>query len=275
MSRCIQQSFIEHEHSDSFDLHENTMPLDTPYIIAEIGSNWRTEALAKKQIAKAKAAGASAVKFQMFTLEELFGPDVDKTRPCYGLPRELVKPLAECCEDNQIDFLCSAFSVDGYKFVDPYVKMHKVASPEALDQNICDHLLKQDKMVIWSNGCTHIGWQRAGDIVMECASIYPAKAAHYTAADINRVGLGLSDHTMNNDLALLFRNSGCMYFEKHVDFLRADFSDSMPDRVVSINTARFAGYVKALKRKPIDHKSECANLYGRRKTDRGYFRPIN
>ena len=247
--------------------------MNTPYIIAEIGSNWRTFEDAKRQIFEANIAGASAVKFQMFTLQELFGPDYKTDAKCYGLPFELVEPLADYCEDVGIDFLCSAFSIEGFKFVDMFVKMHKVASPEALDLNIRDFLLFQAKPVIWSNGCAEIFWASHKDVVMECVSKYPAKLTDYSLRKPIRGRLGLSDHTLDTDLARLFRNSECMFFEKHVDFLMDKYDDNMPDRCVSIGGEEFRQYVKAIKQEPVTIREESAKLYGRQHQGPGYFRP--
>ena len=72
----------------------------------------------------------------MFTVKELYRPSYPGPESTYALPREWVKLLADHCGRLGIDFMCSAFSVDGYKFIDPFVKMHKVTSPEALHPEI-------------------------------------------------------------------------------------------------------------------------------------------
>ena len=50
-----------------------------PFIIAEIGSNWRTIEDCIESIKIAKDVGADAVKFQIFNFESL-----------YGLPKKLL-----------------------------------------------------------------------------------------------------------------------------------------------------------------------------------------
>ena len=100
--------------------------MSEPYIIAEIGSNWRIAgkgditnlAAIDMTIRQAKACGADAVKFQMFTHEDLYGfPGDDK----FSLPRRYIPVIAEKCKKLGIDFMCTAFTADGVKFIDQYV----------------------------------------------------------------------------------------------------------------------------------------------------------
>ena len=115
------------------------MTFDTPYIIAEIGSNWcqfdtEKENLncAKRQIEMAAEDGANAVKFQFFRASELYGSNCydsnfsADTDRC-ALPQEWLSKLEICCSLNCVDFLCSAFSVKGILRVAPFVNMHKLA----------------------------------------------------------------------------------------------------------------------------------------------------
>ena len=98
-----------------------------PYIIADIGSNHRDDlGLAKAQIASAKEAGIDAVKFQFYTHRALYGFE---GKAEYEMPVSWLEPLASHCRSHDIDFMCSAFSVVGYRLVDPFVN-GIVADPE-------------------------------------------------------------------------------------------------------------------------------------------------
>jgi N-acetylneuraminate synthase len=258
-----------------------------PYIIAEIGSNWKKLAslqrcldVAYNQITWAKEYGASAVKFQLFTAEELYGPNVkgmklEAETNKFALPRDWVPLLKAQCVKEGIDFLCTGFSIEGYEFIDEYVEMHKIASPELFSSEISTWAFKQPKPVMYSNGCggTSNAATEGHDILMACVSNYPARITQYSL-DLSEWGEknGISDHTLNSDLAVLARRSGYDYFEKHVDFM-THIGSITPDSVVSCDRGAFKDYVKAINAvdSRVDFKTYLKSSYGR--TDSG-FRPI-
>jgi len=258
------------------------------FIIAEVGSNiFKTDSpsanlkIAYEQIVKAKRCGADAVKFQMFTSKELYG-EVYESVDKYALPRAWVASLKECCDDNDIDFMCSCFSVGGYEFIDPYVRMHKVASPEVTDVNIVAYLKRQDKPVIWSNGCSHVStWgHKMKDVILNCVSQYPATEYDYDYSPPSQDSIytwGISDHTKELIAALITRKQGGSYFEKHVDLLRHE-GNTTPDACVSMNEIDFGHYCRVLRaHKPIDfdeQRQEAYQLYGRKHVDGEWFRPL-
>lgn len=273
-----------------------------PIIIAELGSNiFKSEDLdivledACRQIDAAKHAGATAVKFQMFTAQELYGPHIsnsetEKKINRYSLPRSMVPMLFDHCQAMEIEFMCSAFSLDGYDFLDPFVKSHKVASPEAACEKIVDYLFTKDQRIILSNGCLNLDQQEeyigdtskwgTDDILMECISNYPATTSQYDLvgmsryAKINNILWGLSDHTKGIAAAVIARRLGAVCFEKHVDFYPG--GSETPDTCVSIDGTDFAFYCeKILEQDTIDlweYKEKSRKLYARRKNG---FRPLN
>jgi len=264
--------------------------MNRPFIIAEIGSNWRKYDDEKKnwgcvqrQILLAKEYGADAVKFQLFTAKEIFGPEVNKTIFAkafdhFSLPKEWVSDIASLCKDYEIEFMCSAFSVEGYDYIDKYVKRHKLASPEATHTEIVKWLMAQPKQVLYSDGCSNeIEFGRENDVRLTCVSKYPATVFDY---DINLKGgdnWGISDHTFTNDLALMARSRGANYYEKHADFCYFEGSDT-PDKVVSIDGKNFGKYVRAIREfdseKTYKLKKKCGESYARIKKQNGWYRPI-
>lgn len=265
------------------------------YIIAEIGSNCfvsdddnKNFDNAARQIEAAKKAGADAVKFQYFTAEELWGPDCSnepfaiKQRK-YEMPKEWLPRLAKECETVGIDFLCTAFSEQGYEDVNPYVKMHKVASPEAVSQALVDVVERLGKKYMYSMGCITPSNYATTDfdrvIPMHCVSRYPADMLDYDLASLVRMGhytdWGLSDHTHGSELACISRSLGARVFEKHVDFV-CDVPEvyKLPDFRVSSSKCNFKIYVEDIREtKPRDHlaiDTESYEKYGRRENG---FRP--
>ncbi len=155
-----------------------------PYIIAEIGSNWRKSEdqdenlkIALEQISKAKECGANAVKFQLFTHKEMYGIDGDDK---YALPWDWIPNLSAHANELGLDFGCTAFSTHGYSYIDPFVDFHKVASSNVSHlpiQRWFRDYCPSHKTVFVSNGMFHereFSEPAEQIVVMECVSKYPA-----------------------------------------------------------------------------------------------------
>lgn len=254
-------------------------------IVAEIGSNWRRYEnnqrnweVAKTQIQMAKEFGATAVKFQYFTCQELYGPDVKGTKfekdfDRFALPEPWLFELSKECEKVEIKFMCSAFSLEGYKAVDPLVEVHKVASPEAIDPVIMNWVRECGKHFYYSDGCGARPRRDSG-IPMACVSNYPADFLDYNL--YYEDDWGLSDHTLNTDLVHMALGAGATHFERHVDFCKD--GSLTPDSCVSSGKDQWAKWVKAIRNFDPDRydkiKQNSRDLYGRRETKHGWFRPI-
>ena len=256
-----------------------------PYIIAEIGSNWKgkTEVESYNNLIKccnmAQEYGANAVKFQMFTHEELYGKPGPNE---FALKREWLPMVQQHCHDELlIDFMCSAFSVDGFEFIDPLVKMHKVASSKVGDKVFMAKVADSKKPCLVSDGMFDVPvWPNI--IPMVCASSYPAFVADHNLFKIWEyalrfpLGWGLSDHTAGVTLANLFRANGCSYFEKHVNFLDI----KSPDNACDIDRGGFGSYVDIIRsvevKRPEAVKVEARNRWGDKWNEElnGYFRPL-
>ena len=270
-----------------------------PYIIAEIGSNcFKYSSLsqnldcAKEQIALAKKSGADAVKFQFFKAADLWGPNCEgKTfaviQDKYAMPEGWLPELEREAKRCKIDFLCSAFSVQGFTIVDEHVPYHKVASPEFRARDIMDWCKGQRKPVIYSLGCPNHHnapefHPHMIDVILECVSAYPADPLHYDLfsakqkAEEWKCRWGVSDHTKGTMLARLARSLGASVFEKHVDFTVYG-GKRTPDADVSSTGEQFRMYVNDIRKQEVvnhkNHKTLAARLYGRRKTSYGYYRP--
>lgn len=127
--------------------------LDQPgvLIVAEAGSNWkmgspsRDAQMCHRLIEVAARAGADFIKFQLFRADTIYakgsGPcshlvhkgieqDIGAVFAELEMSYELVPQLADWCEAAGIGLLFSTFSERDFAAVDPYVQIHKIASPE-------------------------------------------------------------------------------------------------------------------------------------------------
>lgn len=241
--------------------------LKAPYIIADIGSNWRQlpspMECALEHIKAAGRCGVSAAKFQFFTHEELYGRPGDNT---YSLPVTWLPALKDQCDEVGVDFMCTAFSEDGVWAVDPFVKMHKVASAEMMHTGILDAIKETGKPFIVSTGgatAEDVAWligTYKPNVLMECVASYPAKAQDYNLRFLHLTGspaVGVSDHTLTDSMALAAVGMGATYFEKHFIIYPAlklydentvsGMRPWTPDYGHSINEAAMVQYVRVLK----------------------------
>jgi len=262
--------WLDEQRYNSLSEHFKDYP---SYIIAEIGSNWKNRIEPKNDLHSclmsidyAKAHGANAVKFQLFNHEEMYGKTGSDE---FALPRDYIPRLAEFCKKVNIDFMCSAFSVEGFEFIDRFVKIHKVASSKVGDGDLLKFIKKSKKPFIISDGMFDVPISNKV-IPMLCASAYPATLTDYNLYKMHQycsapLGYGLSDHTRGFTLAEILRAHGCRYFEKHVNFLgRRD----TPDACVSIDANQFGLYVKTIRNikvgRPRIVKSDARKMWGDR-----------
>lgn len=198
-------------------------------IIAEVGSNFLGLQDCLDSIVAAKVAGADCVKFQLYTHKELYGYD---GKMAGELPREWVPQLHVKCQEVGIEFMCTAFSPEGYRFIDPYVKRHKIASAETTDWDIVRAVASIGKPAIISTGGStpdeidKVLNSFAKDMVslLFCVSAYPAKRV-----DLSNIRLlsqrftkrlpvkeiGYSCHTAGIADAITAVNYGATVIEKH------------------------------------------------------------
>ena len=248
-----------------------------PYVIAEIGSNWKDVNAGHDEkydleaceyaVWKCKEAGASAVKFQLFTHYELYGIVGDDT---YSLPESFICRIKEFCDQAKIDFMITPFSADGFYKVDPLVNMHKIASSSVSNDSLTGLVMESGKPFLYSSGMVTANFLNTDKAIpLWCASKYPAAIEDY---DLNffaenkhkPMGWGLSDHTLDYHLALFCRANGADYFEKHVN---PSMNDT-PDSSTSIGLGELNQYIKRIQSVRRDHAIRIKKLAGDRWADK-------
>ncbi len=219
------------------------------FIIAEAGINHNGElGLAKKLIDAAKRAGADAVKFQVFSAENLVTKKAPKAvyqkgttgkGTQYEMFKELelseseFETLAKYAKRKGIVFLASAFNEEGVDLVERLgVPAFKVPSGEITNFPLLRHIARKGKPIILSTGMSTLGEvqealemmrkEGAEEIVLlHCVSNYPAKIeevnlrAMETLRSAFGVPVGLSDHTVSITIPIAAVAIGASIVEKH------------------------------------------------------------
>ncbi len=233
-----------------------------PFIIAEVGSNWRDFADCSNSITQAKLAGADAVKFQAYDHHSLYGTGDGFTYPATAivgrLPLDWLPKLKEKADAVGIEFMCSAFSPELIDLVDPYVNVHKVASSEMCHVRMLEKLREIGKPVILSTGAQTEADIRAAlsvlgptpTVLLYCVAAYPATDVNLDwilcVRDLFNLPVGFSDHT--TDVGCIPRQAiqqGAVVLEKHFTAVPEYYS---PDRPHSITPEQLKRMVSSIKR---------------------------
>jgi len=224
------------------------------FIIAEAGSNWRMGSsesdlkMAKNLIEVAADVGADAVKFQTYKPETVYVKNAGKSdylsdvgikKPIteifddLSMPYEMIPLLAEHCSKHKIQFMSTPFSVLDGKAVDPFVKIHKIASYEISHSRLIEFLAKTGKPLIMSSGAAtmdEIKWaldyfyENGGKKIslMQTTAKYPTPFQSLnlrvipSLRDRFKVPVGLSDHSLDPIIGPVSAVSlGAKIIEKH------------------------------------------------------------
>lgn len=205
-----------------------------PYLIADIGSNFKTFQGTLTAIQSAKECGFDAVKFQLFSEKELYGYGSDETQ----LDPDWLSDMAKEAKDQGIDFMCTAFSEAGMRLVDPYVCAHKIASSELVDRRLFDLARTFKKPIILSAGPVSeseiepfvTAWNGNSQFtILECVSKYPAEPSDYNLRWLEKYRLlgfkiGVSDHTQGR--IGIAASTMLDVIEVHLDPFQLDTPDS-------------------------------------------------
>ncbi|HXZ67121.1 MAG TPA: N-acetylneuraminate synthase family protein [Alphaproteobacteria bacterium] len=187
--------------------------------IAEVSSNHACDLNRMKRFIAASAeAGADAVKFQLFKIDELFAPEIltrskeHRARKEWELPVKFLPDLARACGEHGLAFSCTPFYLKAVAELEPYVDFYKIASYELLWTDLLKEVGATGKPVVLSTGMATMPEVRAAvealdsvgarDItLLHCVSAYPAPldqcnlAAIETMHSATGLPVGWSDHT--------------------------------------------------------------------------------
>lgn len=238
-----------------------------PYIIAEVSANHNGSiANAIRLIEQAKMCGASAVKLQTYTADTL---TIESAEPDFliqgglwsgrtlydlyreaGTPWEWHKELFQEAQRQGITIFSSPFDETAVQLLeDLNAPAYKVASFEITDLSLIKTVASTGKPVILSTGLANLREieeaytvardSGASDIaLLHCVSSYPAPTKEYKLGTIPALRelfpceVGLSDHSLGNEVAIGAIALGASIIEKHFTL---DVQGAGPDDSFSMN----------------------------------------
>ncbi len=204
-------------------------------VIAEIGWNHCGDMdIAKKMIESAQSSGANYAKFQTWSTKRLKSGewDSDGRREIYQ-KAELSKKdhlnLKSFCEDLNIEFLSSAFSVpDAELLVEIGCSVVKIPSFESRNKDLIAYCNENFSTIIMSCGTStfdeikeSVGLINKADLyLMHCVSVYPGEYNEANLPKMNELKklcnkVGLSDHIEGVESSKIAIGEGAVILEKH------------------------------------------------------------
>lgn len=246
--------------------------MTTPFIVAELSANHLGSLERALALVEAAAtAGASAVKIQTFTPEQMVEPltliesGLWRGRTALGLyreahtPREWHEPLFTLARELGLEVFSSVFHPADVDFLEALGCLrYKISSFELTDHALIRHAATTGKHLVISTGMASLSEiQAAVDVtrgaksltLLKCTSAYPAPVEDVNLLTMEHMRLhfecdwvGLSDHTLGIGVAVAAAALGADMIEKHLTLRRADGG---PDADFSMEPEEFAQMVTA------------------------------
>lgn len=234
----------------------------------------------KKLIDAACEAGADAVKFQTFKVENLVSKNAQKAEyqkqntnsqeSQFDMLKKLEldvqthKELLSYCNSKNILFLSTPFDYDSIELLnDLGLKIFKIPSGEITNLPYLRHIGKLNKQVILSTGMADIGEiEDALDILMDAGTkkdnitvlhantMYPTPMkdvnlkAMVTIGNTFDIDFGYSDHTLGIEVDIAAVAMGASCIEKHFTL---DKTMEGPDHKASLEPDELIAMVKAIR----------------------------
>ena len=251
---------------------EEITQFQQPLLIAEIGVNHNGSlSLGKKMIDAAVIAGADAVKFQTFDVNELVTKNAEKAlyqiqnTGTEGTQHQMLMNFAfsdndfhllhEYCSKKKVQFISSPFDLGSVSLLQRLgVDLIKIPSGEITNTPYLIAVAKTKKPIILSTGMSTLGEIEfalstlkengaAKICLLHCVSDYPSDVRAMNLRSIStlhrcfRVPVGLSDHTVDTISSIVAVSLGAPIIEKHFTL---DKTMDGPDHRASMEPAEFA-----------------------------------
>lgn len=250
------------------------------FIVAELSANHNGDLdLACKTIESAAKAGADAVKIQTYRADtitlnsnsddfKIKGGTLWDNMTYYELyekahtPWQWHEKLQQVAYENGLVFFSSPFDKTAVDYLENLnVPAYKIASFEINDIPLIEYAASFGKPVILSTGAAYkeeiedavAACRKVGNnniILLKCTSSYPAPIDEANLKMIKRMAVdfncltGLSDHTLNNTVAIAAVALGACIVEKHFIL---DKSINSPDKAFSLDEKEFKKLVEDIR----------------------------
>jgi sialic acid synthase SpsE len=256
-------------------------PLGPPpcRVIAEAGANHNNSVERAVEMARqAAAAGAWAIKFQLYKADSISVPDSPKywddpfgtttqheafrlsDRLDYGAYSE----LADACRELGIVFFATPFDLGAVDALETIgAAIYKIASADITHRPLLEAVAATGKPILLSTGAATaseidraIGWLDVGPerlVLLVCTLTYPTpdRDGHFARVTSFRRAfapypIGVSDHTLGVAGAWLAAALGAVCIEKHYTIDRR--LPDVPDHAMSVEPPELAEMVRACER---------------------------
>lgn len=239
------------------------------FVIAEAGVNhYGSVEKALALVDGADEAGADAVKFQTWDVDELYVPDQVSGEPLRENSRkrclsyEEFETVKEHCEKRGITFLSTPDEEKSADFLDSLgVPAFKIGSGDLTNIPFLEHVARKGKPMIVSTGMATESMvdealaaiRKTGledIVVLHCISNYPAKLEELNLSYLPELRerysthVGLSDHTERTLPAVIATSLGARVIEKH---FTVDKDWPGPDNAFSFDVAEFRDLVSTVR----------------------------
>ena len=251
-----------------------------PFIIGEAGVNHNGVLGTALELVEAAAyAGCDAVKFQTWRTAKVYSPTLS-LKPAYqlaGTPADEsefetiqklelsyddFRKIKKACDSRGISFISTPDEIESAQFlVNLGVPFLKVASQDVTNPQLLAQFAQLGVPLLVSTGAASLAEVAAAvEVVrrysinlalLHCVSSYPVPIEQMNLGAIPRletafgVQVGLSDHTVGTDAALVALGLGARVFEKH---LTLDSTAEGPDHQASIMPDQLRDYVDRIRR---------------------------
>lgn len=244
----------------------------TVFVVAEAGINHNGKLdNALMLCAAAKAAGADAVKFQLYDPQTMVKTDMQEMLSRYLLSDADHARVAQHCVSLGIEYMASCFSEERVDFaVALGVKRIKIGSGELTNHALIARIARAGLPIILSTGMAtmddifraHAAYAGGPNCtLLHCVSNYPTAPEHcnlkgittlaynfgrrrVSVTEMRECAIGFSDHTLYDAPAFMAVALGATVIEKHFTL---DRSMPGPDHAMSYEPHDLKRYVRGIR----------------------------
>lgn len=229
-----------------------------PIIVAEIGNNHEGNfETAIRLIDKALEAGADAVKFQTYKIENYYNKTFTEKKRYkklkkFQLSYEQFEKLSNYSKSKKINFFSTPFDLESALFLNKIQNLFKISSGDNNFMELIKLIIKFNKPIIFSTGL--IDFEQIRNItkefseyayknklaILHCVSKYPTFEADLNLNSIKflkekfpQYEIGYSDHSLSIEACKVALTLGSFIVEKH--FTLDKNTSSFHDHKISAN----------------------------------------